>query len=470
MIKKGQQFECTIDKLGFGGEGVVRLDDLVVFIKGALPGQKVKAVMTKYKKNHAEAKILEVLERSPKEVAAKCNHFGVCGGCKWQSLPYADQLKEKEAQVKECLEHIGKFEMSGEVFEPIVPSPKEYEYRNKVEFSFGYSNMWIDKSDDDNWIYHDEDPTLGFHAPGKWEQVVNIDHCHLVDDSLNQVFTVVKAWCLEQGQDVYNPKTHQGFWRQLSVRQNQDGNILINVVVSKDLGSAFFEPLLEILKNQLPQVQSCFITIHDGLNDDWSKGEIQNVYGQEVIYERLFDLKFSISPQSFFQTNTLGAEELYSVVRDYARNDAETILDLYCGTGTIGQVVAGGNKNAHIVGLELLESAVEDAYKNAKLNGLENVEFVAGPAEKTLPGVLEKYDHFDMVIVDPPRAGMHKKALETLLTIDAQDIVYVSCNPATLARDLQLICEAGYELEKVRAVDMFPHTAHIEVVTKLRKK
>lgn len=473
-MKQGQTFECVIEKLGFGGEGIAKIDDFVVFIPGTLPGQKIKAVVSKKQKNFAEARCLEVLQKAPNEIAPKCKHFGICGGCKWQNLSYEDQLKNKENQVRESLSHIGGFspELLEALSDPIVGSPNVFAYRNKVEFSFGYENMSIDKSDEENWVYHDEDPTLGFHKPGKWEQVVNIAHCDLVTENVNEVFTIIKNWCLEQEDDVYNPKTHQGFWRQCLIRENLAGEIMVNVIVSEAVEEYFFSSLLAELEGK--NIASFYYTVHTGKNDDWTQGSVEHVFGQKEIYETVLGLKFSISPQSFFQTNSRGAEVLYGVAQKYAQiadgKGALKILDLYCGTGTIGQILAGENKNAHIIGLELLESAVADAYKNAELNNLSNVEFIAGFAEKTLPAVLEEHKNFDLVVIDPPRAGMHPKALQTLLSIQAKNIVYISCNPATLARDLKALTENGYELKNVCPVDMFPHTAHIEVVTKLELK
>jgi len=472
MIKQGQEIEVIIEKLGFGGEGISRLDDLVIFVKGALPGQKVKIVIQKKKKNHAQAKVIEILEKAKNEISPICEHFGICGGCKWQNLPYESQLKNKENQVKECLEHLGNFNFSATNnkidFQPIMSSPDIFSYRNKVEFSFGYQNMRVEVDKDGNRLYFDENPSLGFHSPGKWEEIISVRNCNLIPEKVNKIFTKIKEWCLSQNKSVHNPKTHKGFWRHLLLRFNLKGEILVNLIVHEEIENLFFSDLIELLKNE-SEMKSFYVTVHKGLNDDWMNGDLKCLYGDKEIYEEILGMKFSISPKSFFQTNSKGAEVLYSKVVDFAKEiNPKSILDLYCGTGTIGQILAKDRKETKIIGLELLESAVADAYKNAELNNLKNVEFISGKAEKTLQDVLEKYpEGFDLVIIDPPRSGMHQKALKTLLEANAKNIIYVSCNPSTLARDLRILCDNGYELQKVCPVDMFPHTAHIEVVTKL---
>ena len=496
MLKKGQQFECRVEDLSFGGKGLIRIDGLVIFIKSAIPGQKIKAVLTKKKKDYAEAKIIEILEKSPKEITPKCKHFGVCGGCSWQNLEYKDQLEYKSKQILECLSHIGKIldntdpssKKRGLTFNGAKintsSSPEIFEYRNKLEFSFGYQSMRVENDKNGNRKFLDEGPTLGFHKPGKWEEVVDIEYCHLVPENLNKVFNTIKDWTLSQEKDVYNPKTHRGFWRQLLIRKNIHGQLLANIIVNGKVESHFFDELVQNLKKN-NFIHSFFYTVHEGLNDDWTKGEVLKLCGEDLIYEEVLDMKFAISPESFFQTNTRGAEVLYKKVLGFVEksykedskkntNSSLAILDLYCGTGTIGQIIAGHisssqlsnntNLEIQIIGLELLESAVKDAYKNAKLNGLKNIEYISGAAEKTFPQVLEKYKKFDIVIVDPPRAGMHPKALQTLLQTKAKNIIYVSCNPSTFARDMGILKRNNYALKEISGMDMFPHTPHIEIV------
>lgn len=460
-MKTGDILELTIESLGFGGEGVAKVEDFVIFVKGGLPGQVVKAVISKKKKSHAEARITEIIKRTPEEIEAKCAHFGSCGGCKWQNLLYEKQLSFKQQQVTDCLEHIAKMKTPPVL--PILSSPQQFGYRNKVEFSFGYANMSIDKTDDEKWVYHDEDPTLGFHKAGKWESVVNIDHCDLISEGMNTVFTRIKEWCLSQDKDVYNQKTNQGFWRQVVMRENHKGEILLNIVTTTGEPFEFFESLRPLLVEL--NIQSCFLTFFDGVNSYWPDGLIQHFAGDEFIFEEVLGQTFCISPESFFQTNTKGAEVLYSeVIRLLKDVPSKSILDLYCGTGTIGQVVAGADKKKHIIGVELLESAVEDAEDNAKRNGLENVAYFAGKAEKILPEILEQFPKFDVLIIDPPRAGMHPKARKLLSEMGVKNCVYISCNPSTFARDCASFFENGYKLKSVQPVDMFPHTAHIEIV------
>ncbi|MBT4936505.1 23S rRNA (uracil(1939)-C(5))-methyltransferase RlmD, partial [Candidatus Peregrinibacteria bacterium] len=472
MLKKGQQFECTIEDLGFGGNGIVHIDGFVIFIKGAIPEQEVRAVVTKKKSDYAEAKVLEVLKKSPKEILAKCKHFGVCGGCIWQNLKYEDQIIYKGKQVYDCIKRIGKIESKDNDSMRILQSPQVFGYRNKLEFSFGYQSMRVERDEEGNKKYFDEDPTLGFHKPRKWQEVVDIEYCYLASENINSIFDIVKKWSFSQKEEVHNPKTHKGFWRQLLIRENSQGQLLINIIVNKDVAPEFFETLLPLI-NKKNVIHSVFFTIHKGLNDDWTQGEIIKLSGEDRIYEEVLDMKFTISPESFFQTNTKGAEILYKTVLDFVKKSYVgnkelksfdksksinylNILDLYCGTGTIGQVVGRHLKNlessdtkkgleVQVIGLELLESAVKDAYKNAEINGLKNVEYISGPAEKTFPQVLEKYKTFDVVIVDPPRAGMHPKALQTLLQVHAKNIIYVSCNPATLARDLKILATNNYQ-------------------------
>ncbi|HPO05721.1 MAG TPA: 23S rRNA (uracil(1939)-C(5))-methyltransferase RlmD [Candidatus Gracilibacteria bacterium] len=467
MVKyPGKTFQLSIEKLGFGGEGIAHLEDLVIFVQGGIPGQRVEVVITKQKSNFLEARILKVLEKSPQEILPACAHFGICGGCKWQNLTYEQQVKYKEEQVQECLEHLGKISTTG-ILKPIQSSPQIWAYRNKVEFSFGYASMEVKRDENGHKIYQDENPNLGFHPQNHWETTTPIQKCQLISDTANQVKQIVADYCLNISPAVYNPYNHRGIWRVLQIRENLVGEIMLNLVVNQELEPNFWPGLLELLP---PAVISVYQTLHQGLNDQWQSGTSMVIKGQSVIYEEILGLKFAISPLSFFQTNSRGASVLYQMVKDIAQQiQAQNILDLYCGTGTIGQILAGKNGYASIIGIDTVASAIKDAYQNSKLNGLNNVEFIVGAAEKVLPELKKNFRHnFDLIIVDPPRSGLHPQALQSLLDFSTKHLIYISCNPSTLARDLQLLSHQ-YRIQSIQAMDMFPHTSHIETVCHLSR-
>lgn len=481
MIKKGQVFEATIEKLWFWWEWIAKINDFVFFIKWALPGQKVKAVLQRKKQNCGYAKAIEVLEKSPLEITAKCKHFWICWGCKWQNLDYEKQLEFKENQIKECLEHLWGFSINSTektedknwniVVEKILPSPDVFSYRNKVEFSFWYQSMSQIKDEEWNKIYSDIWPTLWFHKPWKWEEIVDLKNCDLVTEWVNKVFNIVKKWALEiEGLDVYNQYSHKWFWRHLLVRENLKWDLMLWLICAW-IYSEIPDNKFEDLKKQLQDfwVKSFYWIRNEKRNDDWSDCQTSLIFWEESISEEILWLSFSISPKSFFQTNSRWAEQLYSIVKDFSNlNDKKVILDLYCWTWTIWQILARAC-SADIIWVEYVESAVFDANKNAELNWLKNTKFICWKVENKLPWILEKYWNIDLIVIDPPRAWMHKKAIEVLLEFKAKEIVYVSCNPATFSRDAKILSQK-YEIEKVKPVDMFPHTSHIELVAKLKLK
>ncbi|MCD5382994.1 23S rRNA (uracil(1939)-C(5))-methyltransferase RlmD [Candidatus Gracilibacteria bacterium] len=498
QLKKGGVYEAKIENLGFGGEGIAKIDDFVIFIKGGIPGQKVKFVLQKKKKSHGNGKLQEVLEKSNIEISAKCQHFGKCGGCKWQNLDYKKQLEYKENQVKESLKHIGKFDLETINFSPILGSPEIFGYRNKVEFSFGYQEMRVETDEDGNKKFFDTGETAGFHKPGKFQEIVDIANCDLITENANQVFQLIKTECLKFSKEVFNPYSHKGLWRHILIRENLKGELMINLIINlfqnkykNQRFNTFLENLAIKLQNfgngngnsngvhngKLNYVKNFFYTNNPGLNDDWAKYEVHKIFGEdEFIEENILGLNFKISAKSFFQTNSGGAEVLYSQVKKFSdeifANSEKTtdkiFIDLYCGTGTIGQILAK-DSDAQVVGIEYIESAVEDAKENSKLNNLTNTEFICGKVEEKLPELLEEFQELDLIVIDPPRAGMHKKAIETIMNSEAKNLIYVSCNPSTFARDAQIFAEK-YVLEKVQAVDMFPHTSHIELVAKFKLK
>ena len=474
MVKKGQIIIVNVEKIAFGGEGIVKIDDFAIFVKGVVLGQKVKIVINKKKKNYAKAKLLEVLKKSSNEIEPKCKYFGVCGGCRWQNISYAEQIQLKNQQVAECLDHIGQVSLDFGKIERIKKSPDIWAYRNKVEFSFGYQQMFSEVKEDGTRQYFDLEPGLGFHKPGKWEEIVDIDYCDLITKNANQVFGKIKDWALSKGREVYNPKTHRGFWRQLLLRENQKEEILVNIIVNEEVEKGFFADLIVLLENMYT-VKSLYYTCHQGLNDNWLESKVICLWEKDPMFEEILGLRFLISPQSFLQTNLKGTEVLYETIVDYVKSmddsssgkKSKMFLDLYCGVGTIGQILAAKVSNTSVVGVEMVEEAVEAAFFNAKENGIDNIDFFCGKVEKVFSEILERYSGFDLVVIDPPRAGLHPKALKFLLEMKVKDMVYVSCNPATLARDLRVLIEGGYELRYLCPVDMFPQTPHIEVVTAL---
>ena len=507
-LKKWWTYEAKIENLWFWWEWIAKIDDFVIFIKWWIPGQKVKFVLQKKKKTHWNWKIIEVLEKSDYEIEAKCKHFWKCWGCKWQNLSYEKQLEFKDNQVKESLKHIWHFDLENIKFSPIIWSPKKFWYRNKAEFSFWYEEMKVETNEKWEKTFHDTWENLWFHKPWKFQEIVNIENCHLITENANQVFKLVKEACLEFSKEVFNPYSHQWLWRHLLIRENLEWELMINLIVNlseKKYHNQNFNDFLEKLSEKLKnfwwnfdfwseaclsdsefcsekiknsskifswKVKNFFYTNNSWMNDDWSKFEIHKIFWDETINEKILWLNFKISPTSFFQTNSKWAENLYSVVKNFAEEiefkSDKVFLDLYCGTWTIWQILAK-DSNAQVIWIEYIPSAVEDAKKNSELNKLSNTEFICWKVEEELPTILEEFEKLDLIVIDPPRAWMHKKAIETIIESWAKNLIYVSCNPATFARDAEIFSEF-YELEKVQPVDMFPHTSHIELVAKFRLK
>lgn len=474
-LKNGQNHVVKIEKLTFGGAGFARIDGVAVFIPGTVPGQEVEICITKNKGNHVEAKVLKVLKRAMDEITPRCAHFHDCGGCTWQNLAYDKQIDYKEEIVRETLEHLTpvdderRKQLPGRVLK-IIPSPQVFHYRNKMEMSFGYETM---RSEERNGkrIYFDENPSIGFHQPGRWQTVLPVTDCHLYDEQIGSLLADVNRFMMDTNLPVYNPKTHKGFLRTLLLRRGvQTGEHMLGFIVKgrkKEL-----EPLFQHFMRfgGRSGLKSLMVIENHGLNDKPEQPKVHNLVGDGVITERLFDLEFSISPFSFFQTNTLGAEKLYQAIAEGADlSQRDKVLDAYCGMGTIGQYLSRFCEK--VVGVESHPSAVEDALKSAGKNRIGNISFYKGRTEQVLNQQLKaggKY-HFDCVILDPPRAGLHPKAREAVIEHNAKKIVYVSCNTSTFCRDLGDFLNAGYDLRSVQPVDLFPHTAHIETVAVLEK-
>jgi 23S rRNA (uracil1939-C5)-methyltransferase len=447
-IRTGDEVELRIDSLAYGGNGVARLDGFVVFVRGGLPGDLVRARATKVKRGFAEATRTDLVEPGPDRVVAPCRHFGVCGGCRFQDYAYEKQIAAKEAQVRDALARLGGFTNPPVV--PIVPADREYGYRNKLEYSFAPG---------------EEGLVLGFHRAGRWDEVIDVEECLLTTDVGNGVREAVKRWAREEGLEAYDQESGTGYLRHLVVREGRNtGQLLVLLVTAP--GERFDADFLVETLTALPEVRS----IHWAVND--RPAEVTNLptrllWGEEWIEEELCGLRFRIRPNAFLQTNTAMAERLYGLAHDAAGlTGTETVYDLYCGTGTIGLSLAAAA--ASVWGVEISEESVACAIENAAANGIENARFFAGNVGQSLEELREKAGPPDVVVVDPPRAGLAGKALRRTGALRAARLVYVSCNPTTLASDLAVLRDDfGYVLERCTPVDMFPHTPHIESVSSL---
>lgn len=471
-MKKGDVCEGIIERYDFPNKGSFQVDERKVTIKSALPGQKVKYMVTKKKSGMAEGKVLEVLERSPLEdVEPTCPYFGACGGCAYQTMSYDNQLKLKADMVKALLDRVLLAEDSNSKdyeWEGILGSPSQTAYRNKMEFTFGDA-------------YKDGPLALGLHQKGSFYDILTVDGCEIIGADWSRILTATLAFFSGRNVPFFHRMRHEGILRNLVVRQSRaNGQFLINLVTStqwdaygfdvKQLLQAFVEMLLELEKSDAfaGSIAGILYTENDALGDVVQSDRMELLYGQDYIEEEILGLKFKISPFSFFQTNTGGCEVLYEKARDYIMRGSvkldsdKTVFDLYSGTGTIAQMMAAVSKK--VIGIEIVEEAVEAAKENAKANGLSNCEFIAGDVLKAIDLVDEKPD---LIIVDPPRDGIHPKALEKILAFGVGEIVYISCKPTSLARDLETIIRRGYHVDKVCCVDQFPRTSHVETVVLL---
>jgi 23S rRNA (uracil1939-C5)-methyltransferase len=449
-VRTGEELELQIDSLAYGGNGVGRVNGFVVFVRGGLPGDRVRARVTKTKRGFAEAVAESVLEPSAERVVAPCRHFGVCGGCRFQDLAYEAQLAAKEQQVRDALVRIGR--IAEPPLEPIVPAASVYGYRNKLEYSFAAGEEGLE---------------LGFHRAGRWDEIVGIEECLLTTELGNAIRLAVRAWAREERLEPYDQATATGYLRHLVVREGRNtGQVLVVLVTAP--GERFETGYFVDVLRGFPEMRSVYWAIND------TPAERTNVpskllWGDEAIEEEILGLRFRLRPGAFLQTNTEMAERLYALAREYAAlTGVENVLDLYCGTGTIALALAGDARA--VWGLEISEEAVACAIENAELNGIANAHFYAGNVGQTLEELVEESGAPDVVVVDPPRAGLAGKALRRTGALGAERIVYVSCNPTTLASDLQVLRDDfGYELRRCRPVDMFPHTPHVESVSLLER-
>jgi 23S rRNA (uracil1939-C5)-methyltransferase len=445
-VRRDQELELRIDSLAYGGNGVARLNGFVVFVRRALPGDTVRARVTKVKRNHAEAVSLEVVEPGAPRVEAPCAHYPACGGCRFQDLAYDAQLQAKAQQVGDALRRIGGFPEVD--LEPAVPAKSLFHYRNKLEYSF--------TSLDDGQV------GLGFHRAGRWDEVLDVERCWLTTEVGNGIREVVKAWALAEGLPAYDQERQEGYLRHLVVREGRNTGQALVVLVTAPGDLAGADDLVEALR-AFPEVRS----VHWAVND--SPAEVTNLptdllWGVEAIEEELLGLRYRVRPNAFLQTNTEMCEVLYELARDYAAlTGEETVYDLYCGIGTIGLTLA---RDALTVwGIEQSKESIACAVENADLNGVANAAFFAGDVGRDLDELRDRAGGPDVVVVDPPRAGLAGKAVRRVGELRAPRLVYVSCNPTTLAGNAkELVRDFGYRLERARPVDMFPHTPHVEAV------
>ncbi|MEG0773443.1 23S rRNA (uracil(1939)-C(5))-methyltransferase RlmD [Clostridium sp.] len=450
-MRKRNEYEFHIEGTEFPGKGVAYYQGEKVTIKGTLPGQKVRARVSKKNINGIEAKVTEILEDIDYKVQPKCETFGVCGGCSHGHLSLEKQLDFKVQQVLALLKDkkIEGFEFLG-----IETSPLEYEYRNKMEFTFGDFEKGGEL-------------TLGMHAKNKSFAIVSVDKCQIVDEDFRAILSKTLEHFKNENLPYYKVMKHEGFLRNLVIRKAiNTGEVLVNIVTTSQVNYDFSEFAKKIKELNLNgKITGIIHTVNDSLSDVVQADKVNILYGREYIIENLLGLNFKINPFAFFQTNTKGAEALYSMVRDFmGDSEAKVVFDLYCGTGTIGQIVAPKAKK--VLGIELIEEAVEAAKENAKLNNLTNCEFIAGDVTHVIKDVKTKPD---IIILDPPRPGVHPVALDYVIKFNATEIIYVSCNPKSLAVDLAVLVAHGYKVEKIKLMDMFPHTPHIETVVRLSK-
>lgn len=450
-MRKGSTVQVRIDKTEFPSMGIGSLEGKKIYVKGTFPGQLVTGRVKKKREGFAELKLMSVDERAEYEINSSCEHFGICGGCTSQNLTYEKQLELLSEEFKALLEEAG---LPTNNYKGIVGSKEQWEYRNKMEFTFGDFEKGGEL-------------TLGMHMKGKSFGIITVDKCLIVDEDFRTVIKATVEYFRTQNLPYYRVMKREGYLRHLVIRKAiNTGELMVNLVTTTQIDFDLSR-YVEILKNQnyKGELVSVLHTENNSFSDAVVPEKVNLLFGKDYIMEELLGLKFKISPFSFFQTNTKGAESLYSIVRDYiGESNNKVVFDLYCGTGTIGQIAASNAKK--VVGIELIEEAVEAAKENAKLNNLDNCEFLAGDVAEIIKNVKDKPD---TIILDPPRSGVHPKALEYVIKFNAKEIIYVSCNPKTLVENLNTLIGAGYKIVESSVKDMFPNTPHAEAIVKLTK-
>ena len=464
-MKKGERIEVEIEKFADRGKSLARQNGYVIFVPGAVPGDRIRARIKKAKKSFAEGDLEEVLRPSPLRTQPRCFYFGTCGGCKWQHVDYAAQLDAKTASVREALEHTGGFR-DVEV-KPAIGSDKDYLYRNKMEFSFS-ANRWLTVEEISSGMQFDKDFALGLHVPGNFEKVLDIKECHLQSELSVRIVNGVRDFVKAQEWEPWDTRRQRGFARHLVIRTAEHTPEVMVNLVTNGFDAAHMEAFAGFIQTEFPEVTTFVNTINTSLAQTAFGEEIRTIFGPGVIHDRIGRFTFEIAPNAFFQTNTAQAERLYQVAKDYAELRPNDVgYDLYCGAGTITLYIADAVRE--VIGIELVEEAVDNAVANAAANGISNCTFVAGDMLRLFSReFMNEHGRPDVLIVDPPRAGMHPRVVERVAEIGPERFVYVSCNPQTQARDLKLLGDS-YRIEAVQPVDLFPQTHHIESVVKLSR-
>lgn len=466
-LKKGTEAEFTIEDAAFEGKGIAKVDGLAVFVPNTAPGDRVKARITKSKKNYREGKLLEVLEPGPRRIDPKCRHARECGGCSWQHVDYQYQLEFKSEQVQDHMERIGGFDAIG--VRDTIGCEDPFYYRNKMEYSIG-ARRWLSPEEINRDEYVDDHCfAAGLHAPGRYDKILNLRECHLQDPVSYQILDFVRSWCIDHEVEPFNIKRRKGFMRNVVIRTSEyTDDLMVNLVSYKD-EPEIMEPLSEALLKEFPQITTVINNVNDRSNPTAVGRYEKVIYGPGYITDRIGSYEFEINANSFFQTNTRQAERLYAVAREYADiQPGDTLFDLYCGVGTLTLFLS--DKPSRVLGIELSKVAIRNAQKNSQKNNVDNVDFLQGDIQEVFgEEITGEYGHPDCLITDPPRAGMHPDVVEHLNTLKVPKLVYISCNSSTMARDLKKL-SAVYAIEEVQPVDMFPQTYHIETVAKLRLK
>lgn len=460
--------KVTITDVAAEGKAVAKVNELVIFVPYVVPGDVVDLQVKRKKNHYAEAVAVKFHEKSPLRTEPFCSHFGVCGGCKWQCLSYEEQLKYKQKQVFDNLTRIGKVELPE--FRPILGSEKTRFYRNKLEFTFS-NKRWLTEEEVKQDVKYDQMNAVGFHIPGAFDKVLAIDKCWLQDDISNQIRNAVRDYAYAHNFPFFDLRTQEGLLRNIMIRTSSTGELMVvlQCKVTDDEGRRKMEEILQFMADSFPQITSLMYVINNKCNDTIGDLDVEVFKGNDHIFEEMEGLRFKVGPKSFYQTNSEQAYNLYKVAREFAGlTGNELVYDLYTGTGTIANFVA--RKARKVVSIEYVPEAIEDAKVNSALNGIDNTLFYAGDMKDILTNdFIAEHGRPDVIITDPPRAGMHNDVIDVILAAEPKRIVYVSCNPATQARDLQLL-DGKYKVTAVQPVDMFPHTHHVENVVQLERR
>lgn len=459
-IRKGDIRELEVEKVVYGGRGLARLNKMAVFVDKAVPGDRVVAKVVKVKKAFAEARILEVLEASPYRTRAPCPYNDYCGGCRWQCIRYEKQLEYKHAFVEDLLKHIGR--VNDFQLHHVLPSPQIFGYRNKMEFSFSDKGWRLAQERDED--SDEDDFALGLHMPGRFDKIIDIDGCLLQNEKGNEILREVKRYVKDSGIPVYGLKSHRGFWRYLVLRYSHCFDEWMVNIVTSDERDPPVRALASILMDRFEEITSMINNINPSKGGTAVGERERTLAGGANIRDKIGAFTFEISANSFFQTNPPLSRRLYQTVKDFASlGGKETVLDLYCGIGIVSIFLASGA--SRIIGVDISNSALADANRNCELNRIDNCEFLRGDARMLLPRVDIKPE---LLVTDPPRTGMHKRVIDQILRLSPDAIIYISCNPATLARDVALLKET-YKLAEVQPIDLFPNTYHVESVARLQR-